>query len=123
MKTLNRENCAVLHLGLRRHWYDMIDNGTKCIEFREAKPYWKSRIDNWLEKFHVGKIPVLEFQCGYSRFSPRMTFIAGDGKGTFYDYRLDDTPIEHKELGEFPKNRYVLFIGERCELITKSEGE
>lgn len=50
MRKLKRSDCAVLHLGLRRHWYDMIDNGTKCIEFREAKPYWVKRITNWCEK-------------------------------------------------------------------------
>lgn len=30
-----------------------------------------------------------------------------------YEYCGANIPVRHKELGEFPKNRYVLFIGER----------
>lgn len=45
-----------------------------------AKPYWETRIANWARRMHDGKTPVLEFQSGYGRFSPRMAFVAGDGK-------------------------------------------
>ena len=116
MKRLNRENCAVLHLGLKGHWYRMIESGAKCIEFREATPYWRTRICNWVRRVNAGKTPVLEFQNGYGRFSPRMTFVAGRGTGVVFEFRLADIPIQHKELGEFQKDRYVLLIGERVEL-------
>lgn len=116
MKRLKRSECAVLHLGLKHHWYRMIDSGIKHIEFREAKPYWNSRIANWARRMHEGKTPVLEFMSGYGRFSPRMTFIAGRGEGVVFEYRGAGVAVQHKELGEFPKNRYVLLIGERVEL-------
>ena len=116
MRTLRRSECAVLHLGLRHHWYWMIETRQKCIEFREAKPYWRVRIGNWLKRLGEGKTPVLEFQNGYGRFSPRMWFIAGDGRSRIFDFREASDPVEHKELGEFPKARYVLFIGEKINL-------
>ena len=113
MRTLKRSECAVLHLGLKRPWYNRIDIGEKHIEFREAKPYWEVRIKNWRRKFIEGKTPVLEFQCGYCRFSPRMWFIAGLGSDHVYEFRSAEYPVEHPDLGEFPKDRYCLLIGER----------
>ena len=55
MRELKRNDCAVLHLGLKRHWYKMIDSGVKMVEFREAKTYWQTRIANWTHKMHEGK--------------------------------------------------------------------
>lgn len=113
MRRLNPADCAILHLGLKRPWYNRIDSGEKCVEFREAKQYWISRIENWVDRMMAGKIPVLEFQCGYSRFSPRMWFIAGNGKDIILQRLCESDPIQHPDLGEFPKDRYCLFIGER----------
>lgn len=115
MKKLKRSDCAVLHLGLKHYWYRKIESGVKKVEFREASPYWNVRIDNWANRMK-GKTPVLEFQNGYRRFSPRMWFIAGRGEGVIFMYRGADVPVQHKELGEFPKARYVLFIGEQVTL-------
>lgn len=115
-RRLKRSECAVLHLGLKSYWYMMIDSGMKKVEFREAKPYWKTRIANWSSRMSLGLTPVLEFQSGYGRFSPRMWFIAGRGEGVVFTFSGADVPVQHKELGEFPKDRYVLFIGERVTL-------
>jgi len=116
MKKLKRSECAVLHLGLKRPWYARIDSGEKRIEFREASPYWRTRITNWISKALTGKTPVLEFQNGYSRWSPRMAFVAGNGANLLYDYRTASDAVQHPGLGEFPKDRYCLFIGERIVL-------
>ena len=120
-RVLKRSECAVLHLGLKSHWYRMIDSGMKKVEFREAKPYWQRRLDNWRKRMDGGKTPVLEFQTGYGRFSPRMWFIAGRGEGVLYVFQGADVPVQHKELGEFPKNRYVIFIGDRVRLVDEGE--
>ena len=116
MRTLKRSDCVVLHLGLKRPWYARIDSGEKHIEFREAKPYWDVRIRNWMSRANDGKTRVLEFQCGYGRFSPRMWFIAGDGSGRLFRRLGADDPVRHPDLGEFPKARYCLYIGERVTL-------
>ena len=34
----------VLHLVLKRKWYDMIASGEKFEEYREIKPYWSNRL-------------------------------------------------------------------------------
>ena len=115
MKRLKRSECAVLHLGLKSYWYRMIESGVKLVEFREASPYWNVRINNWANRMQ-GKTPVLEFQNGYGRFSPRMWFIAGRGEGVVFVYSGADVPVQHKELGEFQKARYALLIGERVML-------
>lgn len=115
MKRLKRSECAVLHMGLKRHWYQMIESGTKKVDFREASEYWRSRIGNWTGRME-GKTPVLEFQNGYGRFSPRMWFVAGRGEGVLFTYRGAKVPVQHKELGEFPKARYCLLIGEQVML-------
>ena len=117
-RRLKRSECAVLHLGLKSHWYRMIDSGVKKVEFREANEYWNVRIRNWVVHIHAGKKAVIEFQNGYGRFSPRMAFYAGrQGKGVIFQRLTATDPVQHKELGEFPKDRYALFIGERVEVV------
>lgn len=115
---LKRSECAMLHIGLRSHWYRMIDSGTKCVEFREANEYWRVRFNNWVQRAADGKKAVIEFQNGYGRFSPRMTFFAGRrGEGVLFERLLATDPVQHRELGEFPKDRYALFIGERVKVV------
>ena len=48
---------------------------------------------------------------------------AGNDGGDVYDVLDAKTPVRHKELGEFPKKRYVFFIGERVRLVDESEVE
>ena len=123
-RRLKRSECAVLHIGLKSHWYRMIDSGMKKVEFREANEYWNVRIRNWVVHIHAGKKAVIEFQSGYSRFSPRMAFYAGrQGKGVIFQRLTATDPVQHKELGEFPKDRYALFIGDRVTLVNESEVE
>ncbi|MBR3223402.1 MAG: hypothetical protein IKF72_14380 [Kiritimatiellae bacterium] len=114
-RKVRRSECVVLPLVLKRQWYRMIDSGVKRIEFREVKPYWDARVANWIRSMlRDDKIPVLEFRAGYGRFSPRMTFLSG---GDVYAVLDGTTPVQHKELGEFPKKRYVFFIGKRVEVV------
>ena len=42
------DNPLILHLKYK--YYDMIHNGEKTVEFREAKPYWIKRIRKWNKK-------------------------------------------------------------------------
>lgn len=115
MLTLKRSECAVLPLVLKNRWYDMIDRGEKCIEYREAKPYWTRRIANWCRRMKYGVTPVLEFRCGYRAGAPTMAFVAGDGDGVIFDRLPASRPVRHPDIGEFPGARYCLFIGERVE--------
>ena len=57
----------ILHLTLKKQWYDMIASGVKKEEYREMKPYWHKRLMN-------RKTPYthIQFRNGYNPDSPRM---------------------------------------------------
>ena len=56
----------ILHLNLKKKWFEMIARGEKREEYREIKPYWVSRIE--------GKdFEVIQFRNGYSKNAPTMT--------------------------------------------------
>ena len=39
----------ILHLPLKKEWYEMIESGVKTEEYREIKPYWIKRLcENWV---------------------------------------------------------------------------
>jgi len=52
----------VLHLVLKKKWFDLIESGEKTIEYREVKPYWTKRL---IGKFNLGD--EIRFYCGYSK--------------------------------------------------------
>ena len=55
----------ILHLTLKKKWFDLIASGEKKHEYREDKPYWKTRL--------VGKeFDIIRFRNGYSKDSPVM---------------------------------------------------
>lgn len=35
----------ILHLTLKKEWFDMVASGEKPEEYREIKPYWQSRLE------------------------------------------------------------------------------
>ncbi len=37
----------VLHLTLKKKWFDMIASGEKTEEYREVKEYWRNRLCNY----------------------------------------------------------------------------
>ena len=63
----------ILHLTLKRKWFDLIAIGKKKIEYRELKPYWESRLIK-----SVGIVVILHqfdeihFRNGYSKSAPFM---------------------------------------------------
>lgn len=58
-------NAAILHLTLKRQWFDAIANGTKSVEYRAMTDYWATR----LERRHYDEI---HFRNGYSVHVPFM---------------------------------------------------
>ena len=55
---------SVLHLTLKRKWFDMIASGVKTEEYREIKPYWERRFEKHYD--------VIEFRNGYGKHVPSM---------------------------------------------------
>lgn len=54
----------VLHLTLKKKWFDMIASGVKKEEYREIKPYWDRRLN--------GDYDVVCFRNGYRKDSPKV---------------------------------------------------
>ncbi len=55
----------ILHLTLHKEWFDKIASGEKKEEYRENKPYWKTRL---FEK----KFDEVHFRNGYNPDRPFM---------------------------------------------------
>ena len=70
----------MLTLPIKKKWYDMILSGEKKEEYREIKPYYKSRFKNVFSMYPYSFIPEpcdtqsIMFRNGYSSDSP--SFIA-----------------------------------------------
>lgn len=89
----NVNDLSILHLTLKKKWFDMIEDGEKIEEYREIKPFWISRLIqfpfNKTDK-DVGAImsslkyfpdneyfkhyDVVKFKNGYQKNAPEMTF-------------------------------------------------
>jgi hypothetical protein len=123
----------VLHLTLKKKWFDMIASGEKKEEYREIKAFWSTRLlykipvpwggflSAWRDiieedyefkawsKF-TGNAPVFEkfeavmFRNGYRKDSPSMTF----------NLRLICIQDGKSEWGAEPGKKYfVIKLGER----------
>jgi hypothetical protein len=56
----------ILHLTLKKRWFDMIASGKKKEEYREVKTYWMKRLKN-------GLYDAVRFRNGYMPDSPEVT--------------------------------------------------
>lgn len=69
----------ILHLTLKRKWFDMIASGEKKEVYRELKPYWWKRLGYWYDSdretgywdYGFSKMPdVILFKNGYAKNAP-----------------------------------------------------
>lgn len=56
----------ILHLTLKKKWFDMIADGIKDEEYREIKDYWVKRLEHKV-------YDVIQFKNGYSKEARKMT--------------------------------------------------
>lgn len=58
----------ILHLPLKRKWYDMIERGEKLEEYREINAYWLPRLVNLRESLNSFKpFTHARFRLGYTK--------------------------------------------------------
>ena len=109
---LKRSECAVLHLVLKRRWYDMIESGGKREEYRDAKPYWTKRINAWsMPPRNIGLNPqVVVFHLGY-RKEPQMAWLVD-----YVTYNTKPAVAAHPEWGEPDTPRIAIHLLCRVEL-------
>ena len=65
----------ILHLTLKKQWFDMISKGVKKEEYREIKDYWIKRLkDTSLKELFHAFIPYdkIVFKNGYAKNAPTM---------------------------------------------------
>lgn len=55
----------ILHLTLKKKWFDMIASGEKKEEYREIKPYWNKRL-------HKTFYTHIKFRNGYRADAPNI---------------------------------------------------
>ena len=59
-----------LKIVIKKEWFDLIKSGKKKIEYREAKPFWHSRLKDSNGKYI--KYDRIEFINGYIKNARRM---------------------------------------------------
>lgn len=76
---------TILHLSLKKKWFDMILQGIKMEEYREINEYWTARLVDCIEQYKsqesidgIGYRPrmkdfdIVRFRNGYGRSVPQM---------------------------------------------------
>ena len=100
-------NNRILNLTVKRKWFDLIASGKKKIEYREAKPYWQSRLiksASFCIIFYA--FSEIHFRNGYGKDAPLI-------RAKWVDTGLQ----EIQPYPEFVKGTYFLIhIGEILEI-------
>lgn len=84
----------ILHLTLKKKWFDMILSGEKKEEYREIKPYWIKRLSKQYD--------IIRFRNGYSSDAPTMDIM-------FLGVKVGVNKTEWSDAS--PKQCYVLSLG------------
>lgn len=103
------ECCApVLHLTLKKYWFDMIKSGVKKEEYREIKDYWVKRLFRFPEIFNCLKNSCVE--CKYRIDIDNMPACSFDNKHKTecdnYKFKWTDRYFKQYSIIEF-KNGYA----------------
>jgi hypothetical protein len=60
----------ILHLTLKKKWFDMIASGEKKEEYREIKPFWITRLK--FDLLTTKPFDYVIFRNGYSKNAPQI---------------------------------------------------
>jgi len=89
----------ILHLNLKKKWFDMILSGEKTEEYREIKQYWTTRLKDFLVK---KSFDCVVFRNGYGYKSPSFKI----------ELISIDFGVSKKEWSGKEEYCYVLKLGE-----------
>ncbi len=85
----------ILHLTLKKKWFDMIASGEKKEEYREIKPYWKTRLEG-------RDYDVISARNGYAKDAPKLVA----------EFMLCRISFGKKKWGGDPNNfQFVIQLG------------
>ena len=101
----------ILHLTLKKKWFDMIASGEKKEEYREIKQFWAKRLANGIETYLTAFLPkgygykidwkefdVIVFSHGYKRDRPQITV----------EFKGVDIDTGKSKWGAVPKKEYFV---------------
>ena len=99
----------ILHLTLKKKWFDLVVSGEKIFEYREYKPHWISRL---LSKGGTRNYDEIRFTNGYGLHRPfiRVKYI---GMGIMNGKNCNP---ENGESCEPEKKYFVIALGEILEI-------
>ena len=103
---LNGEPMQVLHLTLKKQWFDMIESGEKKEEYREIDQYWQDRLT---KDYYAKGFDLVVFKNGYQKDSPTVIF----------EYKGIDIGKGRKEWGAPDDDCFIIKLGEK--ILTKKE--
>lgn len=105
----------ILHLTLKKKWFDLIASGEKKIEYREDKPYWRSRLIK--EPYGKAMFDEIHFRNGYSKNAPFMR-VKYDG---MFPYIVGEIPTglcpKNGEELDRDKQYFAITLGEVLEVL------
>lgn len=107
----------ILHLNLKKKWFDMILSGEKKEEYRAFKPYWNKRLGAWYESypqengywdagFREPYFDTIIFRNGYHKNARQMTI-------ELTDYYLGEAVPEWSD--NWKGEVYVFLLGKILE--------
>ena len=105
----------VLRLTLKKKWFDLIVDGKKKFEYREAKPYWRARLQVKNAAGYYGgsrHFDEIRFENGYGRYVP---FCRVEFNGDALIYGRDCEP-ENGEPLERDELYFVIALGNILEV-------
>lgn len=83
---MSNKNKKILHLNLKKEYFEDIKNGNKLFEFREYNEYWTKRLEN-------KEYDEVHFKLGYPKKDDEEKIIIRKYLG--YEFR----DIRHKHFG------------------------
>lgn len=118
----------ILHLTLKKKWFDMIASGEKKEEYREIKTYWAARLVDELDeptRFELQEgmafwlkglvwsarsfqhYDIVQFKNGYARNAPMIQFEVKNIKADFG---------KEKWGAEYGKPYFVIELGDKINI-------
>lgn len=61
---------GILHLTIKKKWFDLIASGRKTVEYRDDKEYWRRRLITTTGE--IRPFREIHFRNGYRKDSPTM---------------------------------------------------
>lgn len=120
----------ILHLPLKKKWYEMIESGIKTEEYREIKPYWSKRFFKnfpvtWRMALNIGMISKNYAHLYGKEFYPEHTHIKfsyGYTKRTM-TFELEKITIGKgkPEWGAPNEDVFIIHLGKRIKELEEEQ--